>query len=195
MPKKKHEDIDHTKDVEQSDQNETIEIELDNDDTEATEQVDQTKHMKEADLIEQLQDECSKLKDQLLRAQAEMQNYRKRVEREKNDIYRFANKKYLSDFLNVVDTIDRAKVMMIDTTDTVTVSDGIELIQKQINEFLNRQGVQSIEALDQPFDHNLHHAVLSEDSDKGEGIVLEELQKGYTLNDKILRPSMVKVSK
>lgn len=148
-----------------------------------------------ADPVQELSDECDKLKDQLLRAQAELQNYRKRVEREKNDIYRFANEKYLADFLNVVDTIERAKVMMIDTTDTVTVSDGIELIQKQIQEFLARQGVVPIEALDQPFDHNLHHAVLSEESDKGEGIVLEELQKGYTLNDKILRPSMVKVSK
>lgn len=174
MPKKKHETEDVTPEI--------------------TEQ-DEVEQVVEPDPVQELSDECDKLKDQLLRAQAELQNYRKRVEREKNDIYRFANEKYLADFLNVVDTIERAKVMMIDTTDTVTVSEGIELIQKQIQEFLARQGVVPIEALDQPFDHNLHHAVLSEESDKGEGIVLEELQKGYTLNDKILRPSMVKVSK
>jgi len=178
VPKKKHEpDIEDTQ----------------VDDTETNEQTEDV--IEQPDPLKELTDENDKLKDQLLRAQAELQNYRKRVEREKNDIYRFANEKYLSDFLNVVDTIDRAKIMMIDTTDTVTVSDGIELIQKQINEFLDRQGVKAITALDQPFDHNLHHAVLSEESDKGEGIVLEELQKGYTLNDKILRPSMVKVSK
>lgn len=179
MPKKKHES-----DIEQKQV----------DDTETTPEVEE-ETKEEPDRVQELTQENDKLKDQLLRAQADLQNYRKRVEREKNDIYRFANEKYLSDFLNVVDTIDRAKVMMIDTTDTVTVSDGIELIQKQINEFLERQGVKAITALDQPFDHNLHHAVLSEESDKGEGVVLEELQKGYTLNDKILRPSMVKVSK
>lgn len=176
MPKNKHEEV-----VVENDQLET--------------EVEAREEIEEIDVVQELNQECAKLKDQLLRAQAELQNYRKRTEREKSDIYRFANEKYLADFLNVVDTIDRAKVMMIDTTDTVTVSDGIELIQRGINDFLTRQGVKAIEAKDQAFDHNLHHAVLSEDSDKGEGIVLEELQKGYTLNDKILRPSMVKVSK
>lgn len=141
-----------------------------------------------------LTEELDRLKNQLLRTQADLQNFRKRTEREKADIYRFANEKYLSDFLQVVDTIDRANQMIQGTTE-IKVSDGIDMIRKQMMEFLDRNGVKPIDALDQPFDHNLHHAVLSEDSDKGEGIVLEELQKGYTLNDKVLRPTMVKVSK
>lgn len=141
-----------------------------------------------------LTEEMDRLKNQLLRTQADLQNFRKRTEREKADIYRFANEKYLSDFLQVVDTIDRANQMIQGTTE-IKVSDGIDMIRKQMMEFLERNGVKAIDALDQPFDHNLHHAVLSEDSDKGEGIVLEELQKGYTLNDKVLRPTMVKVSK
>lgn len=162
---------------------------------EATPEVPETEEPVVEDPVAELNAECEQLKDKLLRSQAELQNYRRRVEREKSDIYRFANEKYLNEFLNVVDTIDRAQVMMQDTTDTAKVSEGLELISKQIAEFLERQGVKPIEAIDQPFDHNLHHAVLSEESELGEGMVLEELQKGYTLNDKILRPSMVKVSK
>lgn len=148
----------------------------------------------EQDELQELRAERDKLKDQLLRSQADLQNYRKRIEREKSDTIRYANEKYLNDFLPVVDTIERANQMMQGTSE-VKVSDGIDMIRKQMLEFLDRQGVKPIEAVDQPFDHNLHHAVLSEDSDKGEGIVLEELQRGYTLNDRVLRPAMVKVSK
>lgn len=158
----------------------------------AAEDVEVTEDIISDDLT-QLSAERDKLKDQLLRTQADLQNYRKRTEREKFDTIRYANEKYLNDFLPLVDTIERAN-QMIQGSDG-TVSDGIDMIRKQMMDFLERQGVKPIAALDQPFDHNLHHAVLSEESDKGEGIVLEELQRGYTLNDKILRPAMVKVSK
>lgn len=158
----------------------------------AAEDVEVTEDIISEDLA-QLSAERDKLKDQLLRTQADLQNYRKRTEREKFDTLRYANEKYLNDFLPLVDTIERAN-QMIQGSDG-TVSDGIDMIRKQMMDFLERQGVKPIAALDQPFDHNLHHAVLSEESDKGEGIVLEELQRGYTLNDKILRPAMVKVSK
>lgn len=158
------------------------------------EQADQV--VAETDTLALLQKECDQYKDLYLRSQADLQNLRKRSEREKADIYKFANEKFVIDLLEVLDNIERAQATIGEFTDPTRVSEGIELIQKYLYDFLSREGVQAIEAIDQPFDPNLHHAVLTEQVEGiPEGMILLELQKGYSLNNRVIRPSMVKVAK
>lgn len=159
-----------------------------------TEQAEQS--VPETSELETLQKECEQYKDLYMRSQADLQNYRRRSEREKADIYKFANEKFVIDLLGVLDNIERAQATINEHTDPRKVSEGIELIQKYLYDFLSKEGVQAIDALDQPFDPNLHHAVLTEEVEGiPEGQIIVELQKGYSLNNRVIRPSMVKVSK
>lgn len=140
--------------------------------------------------------EIENLKASNLRLNAEFQNYRKRVEKEKADIYKFANEKLMMDILPVVDDFERAieSFVSIEVNDGFT--SGIEMIKKSLDEFMKKNSVEAIDAVGKPFDPNFHHAVMSEDSGEfEEETVIAEFQKGYTLNGKVIRPSMVKVSK
>ena len=139
---------------------------------------------------EAVEDEA--LNTKYLRLMADFQNYKRRTEKEKNDIYAFANEKIVSELLNVIDNFERA----LDAGDSGdSFVEGMNLIFKQLQGVLEKAGVVEIEALGRDFDPNFHHAVLTEDSAEYEsGKVTEVLQKGYTLNSKVIRPSMVKVA-
>ena len=127
-----------------------------------------------------------------LRLMADFQNFRRRTEKEKNDIYAFANEKIVSELLNVIDNFERALAM---AEEGDSFAEGIRLIFKQLQGVLEKSGVAEIEALGQDFDPNFHNAVMMEDSTEYEsGKVTEVLQKGYMLNNKVVRPSMVKVA-
>lgn len=132
------------------------------------------------------------LNTKYLRLMADFQNYKRRTEKEKNDIYAFANEKIVSELLNVIDNFERA----LDAGDSGdSFVEGMNLIFKQLQGVLEKAGVVEIEALGQDFDPNFHHAVLTEDSAEYEsGKVTGVLQKGYLLNNKVIRPSMVKVA-
>ena len=132
------------------------------------------------------------LNTKYLRLMADFQNYKRRTEKEKNDIYAFANEKIVSELLNVIDNFERA----LDAgNDGDSFVEGMNLIFKQLQGVLEKAGVVEIEALGQDFDPNFHHAVLTEDSAEYEsGKVTAVLQKGYLLNNKVIRPSMVKVA-
>ena len=132
------------------------------------------------------------LNTKYLRLMADFQNYKRRTEKEKNDIYAFANEKIVSELLNVIDNFERA----LDAGDSGdSFVEGMNLIFKQLQGVLEKAGVVEIEALGQDFDPNFHHAVLMEDSAEYEsGKVTAVLQKGYFLNNKVIRPSMVKVA-
>ena len=132
------------------------------------------------------------LNTKYLRLMADFQNYKRRTEKEKNDIYAFANEKIVSELLNVIDNFERA----LDAGDSGdSFVEGMNLIFKQLQGVLEKAGVVEIEALGQDFDPNFHHAVLTEDSAEYEsGKVTAVLQKGYLLNNKVIRPSMVKVA-
>lgn len=132
------------------------------------------------------------LNTKYLRLMADFQNYKRRTEKEKNDIYAFANEKIVSELLNVIDNFERA----LDAGDSGdSFVEGMNLIFKQLQGVLEKAGVVEIEALGQEFDPNFHHAVLTEDSAEYEsGKVTAVLQKGYLLNNKVIRPSMVKVA-
>ena len=127
-----------------------------------------------------------------LRLMADFQNFKRRTEKEKSDIYAFANEKIVSELLNVIDNFERALALGQEGDSFV---EGMSLIFKQLQGVLEKAGVKEIEALGQEFDPNFHNAVMMEDTDEYEsGKVSEVLQKGYTLNNRVIRPSMVKVA-
>ena len=127
-----------------------------------------------------------------LRLMADFQNYKRRTEKEKSDIYAFANEKIVSELLDVIDNFERA----LDAgNDGDSFVEGMNLIFKQLQGVLEKAGVVEIEALGKDFDPSFHHAVLTEDSTEYEsGKVTAVLQKGYILNNKVIRPTMVKVA-
>jgi molecular chaperone GrpE len=147
------------------------------------------------DASEELRRERDALQDRLLRTAAEFDNYRKRVERERRDVAAFAASDVMLDLLPIVDNLERA-LQATPGTDPDSLHRGVELIHKQMLDLLSKRGVRRIEVLGADFDPNLHEAVVHEPSDAHrEGEVMEELRGGYTLADRLLRPSMVKVAR
>ena len=127
-----------------------------------------------------------------LRLMADFQNFKRRTEKEKSDIYAFANEKIISELLNVIDNFERA-LAAGDAADSFYP--GMEMILKQLLGVLEKAGASEIKALGEDFDPNFHNAVRTEDSAEYEsGKVTEVLQKGYILNNRVIRPSMVKVA-
>ncbi len=127
-----------------------------------------------------------------MRLMADFQNFKRRTEKEKNDIYAFANEKIVSELLNVIDNFERA---LSAAAQKDSFSEGMELILKQLQGVLEKAGVVEIEALGVDFDPNFHNAVMMEDSAQYEsGKVTCVLQRGYLLNNRVIRPSMVKVA-
>ena len=134
--------------------------------------------------------------DKFLRLNAEFMNFKKRTEKEKNDIYKYANEKLMVELLPVIDNIERALHSIEDADNHKAVVEGVNLIKTNFDEFLKKNGVEAINAKGEIFDPNLHHAVMTEETDDVEDdIVIDEFQVGSKLNDKVIRPSMVKVSK
>lgn len=127
-----------------------------------------------------------------LRLMADFQNYKRRVEKEKGDIYAYANEKLVSQLLDVIDNFERA--LLHDEADDSYV-EGMKMIFKQLTGVLEKAGLEEINALGEDFDPNFHNAVMTEDNDDYDsGKVTEVMQKGYLLNKKVIRPSMVKVN-
>ena len=130
---------------------------------------------------------------QYLRLMADFQNYKKRVEKEKSDIYAFANEKLIGEMLDVIDNFERALSQNNDVKDGF--AEGMSMIFKQLMGVLTKAGLEEIEAQGQEFDPNFHNAVMTEETTEYEsGKVTAVLQKGYLLNKKVIRPSMVKVA-
>ena len=125
------------------------------------------------------------------RTQADFVNYKRRIEQERKDFNNFANAALILGLLPILDNLERAFNSIPSRPTRQSWVNGIRLIGQNLRTSLEAQGLSQIEALGEPFDPNFHEAVRQ---DKGkEGIVIEELQKGYTLHDKILRPTMVVV--
>jgi molecular chaperone GrpE len=146
------------------------------------------------DPLEDLRREKDALQDRLLRTAAEFDNYRKRVERERRELADYMKADVLAEILPIVDNFERA--LQSPSPEGEPLRKGVELIHKQMLDFLRKRGVTPIEALGADFDPNFHQAVIHETSPSHrEGEVIEELQRGYMLGDKLLRPAMVKVAK
>ena len=143
-----------------------------------------------------LAEEKAKAEDYLnnwQRSQADFINYKKRIEQERNEMVKLANATLTLNLLPVLDDLERALDNVTPKLAGFTWVDGIGLIYRKLQAILEAHGLTEIKALGQPFDPNLHEAVLYGDGEEGK--VIEELQKGYKLHDRVLRPSMVKVGK
>jgi molecular chaperone GrpE len=136
--------------------------------------------------------------DRLLRVTAEFENYKKRMDREMNEFRKFANDSIVKDILPTVDNLQRALESSAgnDKDMVEAMRAGVEMTLKGLMEALEKYAVLPIESVGKPFDPNFHHAVMQEESrEHGENMVSQELQKGYLMNDRLLRPAMVVVSK
>ena len=160
-----------------------------------SEPLDPLKEMEEK--VESLEKEAKETHDRLLRVSAEFENYKKRAAREMNDFRKFANESFVKAMLPVVDNLDRA----IESSDKEkhahsSMLEGVNMTLKEILKVLDQFGVKRFDSLGTSFDPGLHQAVMQEETeDHDENSVVKELQKGYMMHDRLLRPAMVVVSK
>lgn len=151
-----------------------------------------------AELERQLEEQ-RKLADEnhqrYLRTQADFDNFRRRSRQEKEDFAKYASGKLIEQLLPIVDNFERALFAAKDNKDYEALLKGVDMIYRQLDQVLVHEGLQPIESVGQPFNPEYHQAIMQVESDEHEeGIVLEEMQKGYKLKDKVLRVAMVKVS-
>ena len=159
-------------------------------------------HLTEAkeNLEDNIEDKLNDLNDKYLRLLAENQNLRKNHEQEKEDILKYGSFSFAQQILGLTDNLDRAfQIFKNDekfkTDEFKNILSGIEMIEKELQSTLEKSSIKYIDCLDKPFDPNLHQAIGEKESDKSPGTVIEEMQKGYQMHDRLLRPSMVYVSK
>jgi molecular chaperone GrpE len=133
--------------------------------------------------------------NRLLRSQADFDNFRRRTRQEREDLTKYASSKLIESLLPAFDNLERALQSSKGNSDFESLAKGLEMVFRQMEQTLSQEGLQTIEAVGQPFDPELHQAVMQEEVEGTDpGIVVQELQKGFKLKDKVLRPSMVKVS-
>ena len=144
--------------------------------------------------LDALKKEKEDIYERLLRKQADFENFRKRTEKDKREYQVYAITEFLLDLLPILDNFERA-LAHPDDQGGPDYRKGVELIYRQFRDLMEKKGLRSIETTGQPFDPNYHEAILREErNDLPENTILAELQKGYFLKDKLLRPAMVKVS-
>ena len=161
-----------------------------------TPEVDEPGTPGENDPIEELRRERDTLQDRLLRTAAEFDNYRKRMDRDRRELSDYAVADILSEFLPILDNFERALSAATGSADAEGLRKGVELTHKQVLDLLKKRGVTPIAALGADFDPRFHQAVIHEQSNEHrEGEVMQELQRGYMLGERLLRPAMVKVAK
>jgi molecular chaperone GrpE len=144
---------------------------------------------------QKLRSELAAAKDRELRVHAELDNYRKRAARELDERLRYANLGLLRDILPVIDNVDRAIEAADKNADAAALLEGFKMVSQQLGEVLQRHHCTRIEALNTPFDPNVHHAVMQQPSEEHPAnTVLMVTQNGYQLHDRVVRPSQVIVS-
>ena len=152
------------------------------------------------DIILKLNEEISDLKDQRLRAIAELENFRKRAGKDQSDALKYGVTNFAKEIINIRDNIERAQSSISDEVKTneavKSVVEGLDLIAQATVSTFEKIGIKKVESINQKFDHNLHQAMLEIEKDELEpGIIVQEILPGYTLHDRLLRPAMVGVSK
>ena len=162
----------------------------------AEETEDKTKESSEV----QLEKKVAELNDKVLRLLAENQNIRKNHEREKEDILKYSSFNFVSQILSLTDNLDRAFSIFksnekFKDKEFLEITNGIELIEKELLNTLEKNSITYLDCLNKKFDPNFHQALSEIESEKDPGTVIEEIQKGYVLHDRLLRPSLVNVAK
>lgn len=154
----------------------------------------------ENNLENNLEKKIEELNDKLLRSLAENQNLRKIHEKEREDLIKYSSSSFAREILNLADNLERAFGLFKDNPkfksdefkDTIL---GIELIEKELINSFDKNGIKSFESVGKKFDPNFHQALNEVESEQEDGIVINEIQKGYMLNDRLLRPALVSISK
>jgi len=148
---------------------------------------------KSAEQIKKLEDDLSEIKDKHMRLQAEFDNYRKRTLKEKMELMKSGGEGVLMNILPVIDDFERALVAFSEMDDDNPLKLGVNLIYSKFQDFLKQNGIKEIEAKEKEFDTDLHEAVtkIPAPSDELKGKVVDVIQKGYTLNEKVIRYSKV----
>lgn len=178
--------------MQQDDSRPTEETPENPEEIEATSATAPVEEAQELDPWEQLEAEAAKWKDTSLRTAAEMDNLRKRTAREREEAIRYANQRLLEDLLPVIDNFEMGMTAAAQDTSSM-IYIGMEMVRKQLNEFLSNQGVEEIRVEGQ-FDANLHDAVSQEVSDRPEGEIIRVTRRGFKLRDRLIRPASVVVS-
>ena len=176
--------------------NQDDDSDIENSEIETPEDIQENKEINENNL----QEEIEKLRDEKLRLLADMENLRKRSERDRLDLIRYGSINLARDILSPDDNLSRALETISDEEkNNLTVKnliDGLKMVQKEFSTILEKHNIKKIKALNNKFDHNFHQAMVEiESDDVEEGLVIQEMQTGYTMYDRLLRPSMVGVSK
>ncbi|WP_215142541.1 nucleotide exchange factor GrpE [Exiguobacterium qingdaonense] len=171
--------------------------------TEETEQTEQSEvdEVSNAEIVEEssegtdLQKEIEALRASELRIRADFDNFRRRTNEENAKRVKFASQSVIEKLIPLIDNFERALQVEATSEDAMQIQAGVDMIHRQLLDVLNAEQVEAIDSVGQPFDPNYHQAVMQEPSDEYEsGIVTMELQKGYTMHGRVIRPSMVKVA-
>ncbi|WP_313891793.1 nucleotide exchange factor GrpE [Psychrobacillus sp.] len=154
-----------------------------------------TEEVVEVDELTLVKQQLEEETDKSFRIRADFENYKRRVQLDKEADYKYRAQAVLTDILPVLDNFERALAVGVTTEEAASLAKGVDMVYRSLLEAVLREGLEPIEAEGVPFDPNFHQAVMQEKDDSKEaGVVLQELQKGYKLKDRVLRPSMVKVN-
>ena len=171
----------------------------DNDLDKKEEEIKKTPDIKKEESVEE---KLKSTQEKLLRTMAEMENQRRRFEKEKQEAFEFGGFNFAAESLSLIDNIDRAIISfkndesLKNNKDLNKIIDGIEIVKKDLVSIFKKNGVEQIECVNKKFDPNFHQAMLEvENNTKEPGIVVQEIQKGYMMKDRLLRPSLVGVAK
>lgn len=190
---KQNEQFDETNHQTQSVATEEVEA---NETEENVEEVEQDKvvEIPEAEL-EQLKQKANEEEEKYLRLYAEFENYKRRMKQEASITKDYQAQRVLTDVLPALDNMDRALKQEGESEDFLTFKKGVDMVYNDLLKSLKDNGLEEIESYNQPFDPNVHQAVMQDNNpDFESGVVTEELQRGYKLKDRVLRPAMVKVN-
>ncbi|NOX20074.1 MAG: nucleotide exchange factor GrpE [Nitrospirae bacterium] len=146
--------------------------------------------------LQELRKELEEYKDKYIRLYAEFENYKKRVQKDRTELIKYGSEPLMIELLTVLDNLEMAISHANEQSSIESLLQGVEITLKEFKKILNKFGVKEIEALGKPFDPEYHHAMAQvERADVEDKTVVEEYRKGYTYNDKVIRPSLVAVSK
>ena len=190
---------DNNKDIKTSEENKTDESQIEEINEKDEDSNENDKDSPE-NIIEKLNEEIQDLKDQRLRAAAELENLRKRAEKDQSDALKYGVSNFAKEIISIKDNIERAQSSISDdvrsNNDVKSVVEGLDLIAQSAVSTFEKIGIKKIESLNEKFDHNLHQAMMEIENDQVEpGTIVQELIPGYKLHDRLLRPAMVGVAK
>ena len=167
-----------------------------------TDNQDKKSEVNDKDLKETPEQKLKTIEEKLLRTLAEMENQRRRFEKERQEAFEFGGYNFAKESLALLDNLDRAissfksDEKLKDSKDLDKIIDGIEIIKNDLVSIFKKNGIESINSLYKKFDPNFHQAMFEvEDNSKEAGIIVQEVQKGYMMKDRLLRPSLVGVNK